>query len=79
MSGDLGDKDKRTTVEVENMRTGEFEKKEAIWVRAQGMKLSKYEDVRDSKSGSKQYISDKPGKAAVQNINKRIGNFAAWQ
>lgn len=78
ISGDIGDKDKFDPTEVENMRTGLVEKRDAVWARKQGMKSSKYEDIQDVKVGSRQCVSDRPNSSVIQNIQKRIGKFVTW-
>lgn len=61
---------------MEDKKTGKIESKDAVWVRVGGVKREKYEDIQDSKSGTKQFVSDKPTSAVVQSINKRVKNFA---
>ena len=67
-------------MEVENKKTGNLEIKDAVWVKklGTGLELQKYEDKSNTKSGSKQFVTDKPTTAVMQSISKRIGNFAAW-
>lgn len=47
-----------------------------MWVRVRGLKLQKYEDVRDSKTGSKEFHTEDVSKESVSGIKKRITGFA---
>ena len=47
-----------------------------MWVQVRGLKLQKYEDVRDSKVGSKEFQTEDVSKESMAGIQKRITGFA---
>ena len=75
--GDIKDPELAEKTPVEDKKTGEVALRDAIWVKTGGLKRENFEEIRKSKSASKQFTTDKVTAANMQAIVKRVSNFAA--
>ena len=66
----------RLTLHSKDKKTGEMQQVDAVWVH-QGKKKQKIEEANDTRSGSREMVTDKPTQQALQAINKRVLGFVA--
>jgi len=67
----------KSSSESQDKKTGEIVEVDAVWVPKLRLR-SKYESSTDSRSGSREYVTDQVSAQSLQAINKRVAGFVPW-